>query len=67
MPKKAIRASSNVFSMFEQNQILEFKEAFSMLDQDADGTISLSDLKEVYNQLGMINSKFTNLYVIINI
>ena len=59
MPKKAIRASSNVFSMFEQNQILEFKEAFGMLDQDADGTISLSDLKEVYNQLGMINSKCT--------
>ena len=38
--------------MFEQSQIQEFKEAFGLMDQDRDGTISVDDLKEVYNSLG---------------
>lgn len=50
--KKATRATSNVFAMFEQSQIQEFKEAFGLMDQDRDGTISVDDLKEVYNSLG---------------
>jgi len=50
--KKAARATSNVFSMFEQSQVQEFKEAFGLMDQDRDGTISVDDLKEVYNSLG---------------
>ena len=33
--------------MFEQKQVQEFKEAFSLMDQDRDGSISLDDLKEV--------------------
>ena len=31
--KKAQKATSNVFAMFEQSQIQEFKEAFNMIDQ----------------------------------
>ncbi|UJR15215.1 hypothetical protein I4U23_002174 [Adineta vaga] len=52
MKKKAQRATSNVFSMFDQKQVQEFKEAFNLMDQDRDGTVSLDDLKEVYASLG---------------
>jgi Ca2+-binding EF-hand superfamily protein len=52
--KKAQRATSNVFAMFEQSQVQEFKEAFGLMDQDRDGTISVDDLKEVYNSLGKV-------------
>ncbi|XP_070621622.1 myosin regulatory light chain 2, atrial isoform [Erythrolamprus reginae] len=55
--KRAQRGSSNVFSMFEQSQIQEFKEAFSCIDQNRDGIISKSDLKETYSQLGKLNVK----------
>jgi len=50
--KKAQRATSNVFAMFEEKQVQEFKEAFGLMDQDRDGTISVDDLREVYNSLG---------------
>ncbi|XP_007237456.1 myosin regulatory light chain 2, atrial isoform [Astyanax mexicanus] len=53
--KNAQRASSNVFSMFEQSQIQEFKEAFGCIDQDRDGVIKKTDLKETYAQLGKLN------------
>ncbi|XP_063304599.1 myosin regulatory light chain 2, atrial isoform isoform X2 [Pelobates fuscus] len=53
--KRAQRGSSNVFSMFEQSQIQEFKEAFSCIDQNRDGIITKSDLKETYMQLGKVN------------
>ncbi|EPY88193.1 hypothetical protein CB1_000193020 [Camelus ferus] len=49
--KQAQRGSSNVFSMFEQAQIQEFKEAFSCIDQNRDGIICKSDLRETYSQL----------------
>ncbi|CAF1065817.1 unnamed protein product [Brachionus calyciflorus] len=52
--KKAQRATSNVFAMFEQSQVQEFKEAFGLMDQDRDGVISVDDLKEVYNSLGRV-------------
>ncbi|XP_024067086.1 myosin regulatory light chain 2, atrial isoform [Terrapene carolina triunguis] len=55
--KRAQRGSSNVFSMFEQSQIQEFKEAFSCIDQNRDGIITKSDLKETYSQLGKLNMK----------
>ena len=38
--------------MFDQKQVQEFKEAFNLMDQDRDGTISMDDLKEVYSSLG---------------
>nr|XP_033805373.1 myosin regulatory light chain 2, atrial isoform isoform X1 [Geotrypetes seraphini] len=55
--KRAQRGSSNVFSMFEQSQIQEFKEAFSCIDQNRDGIITKSDLKETYAQLGKMSVK----------
>ncbi len=32
--KRAQRATSNVFAMFNQDQIQEFKEAFNMIDHN---------------------------------
>jgi Ca2+-binding EF-hand superfamily protein len=46
------RKTSNVFAMFDQNQIQEFKEAFSMIDQNKDQIISKDDLAEMFASLG---------------
>ncbi|KAF3846105.1 hypothetical protein F7725_003183 [Dissostichus mawsoni] len=63
-PKKAKRrqaagdsGSSNVFSMFEQSQIQEYKEAFTIIDQNRDGIISKDDLRDVLASMGQINTK----------
>lgn len=45
--KRAQRATSNVFAMFNQDQIQEFKEAFNMIDQNRDGFIDKEDLHDV--------------------
>jgi Ca2+-binding EF-hand superfamily protein len=49
---KAHRATSNVFSMFQQSQIQEFKEAFTLIDNDRDGVISDQDLKAIFSSVG---------------
>uniref|UniRef100_A0A8C8D2P3 EF-hand domain-containing protein n=1 Tax=Oncorhynchus tshawytscha TaxID=74940 RepID=A0A8C8D2P3_ONCTS len=63
-PKKAKRrgaaaegGSSNVFSMFEQSQIQEYKEAFTIIDQNRDGIISKDDLRDVLASMGQLNVK----------
>jgi hypothetical protein len=50
--KRAVRQNSNVFAMFEQSQIAEFKEAFTMIDHDSDGFIDKEDLKDMLASLG---------------
>ena len=50
--KRAQRATSNVFAMFDQSQIQEFKEAFNMIDQNRDGFIDVADLKDMFASLG---------------
>ena len=52
--KRAQRATSNVFAMFDQSQIQEFKEAFNMIDQDRDGFIDKEDLKDMFASLGKV-------------
>eukprot|EP00112_Aurelia_sp_Birch-Aquarium-sp1_P000941 Seg1091.24 transcript_id=Seg1091.24/GoldUCD/mRNA.D3Y31 product="Myosin regulatory light polypeptide 9" protein_id=Seg1091.24/GoldUCD/D3Y31 len=49
---RAARATSNVFSMFDQSQIQEFKEAFNMIDQNRDGFIDKEDLHDMLASLG---------------
>lgn len=49
--KKAKR-DINIFALFSQKQIQEFKEAFGIMDQDKDGIISASDLKAVFASVG---------------
>ncbi|XP_023868350.1 myosin regulatory light chain 2, skeletal muscle isoform X1 [Salvelinus sp. IW2-2015] len=63
-PKKAKRrgaaaegGSSNVFSMFEQSQIQEYKEAFTIIDQNRDGIISKDDLRDVLASMAQLNVK----------
>jgi len=51
--KRAQRATSNVFAMFDQAQIQEFKEAFNMIDQNHDGFIDKEDLHDMLASLGM--------------
>lgn len=43
----------NVFALFKQAQIQEFKEAFTMIDQDRDGLIGENDLAAIYQQIGL--------------
>lgn len=52
--KRAQRATSNVFAMFDQAQIQEFKEAFNMIDQNRDGFIDKEDLADMLASLGRI-------------
>jgi len=54
--KKAAKSSSNVFSMFSQNQVAEFKEAFGFIDQDKDGIISKNDIRSTFDQMGRLTS-----------
>lgn len=50
--KRAQRATSNVFAMFDQAQIAEFKEAFNMIDQNRDGFVEKEDLHDMLASLG---------------
>ncbi|KAH7980985.1 hypothetical protein HPB49_020648 [Dermacentor silvarum] len=52
--RRAQRATSNVFAMFEQNQIAEFKEAFQMIDSNKDGFVDKNDLRATWDSLGRI-------------
>ncbi|KAG8177793.1 hypothetical protein JTE90_017654 [Oedothorax gibbosus] len=50
--KKAQRSGSNVFAMFTQRKVQEFKEAFQLIDQDKDGFITKSDLRITFDLIG---------------
>ncbi|XP_054445341.1 myosin regulatory light polypeptide 9-like isoform X1 [Pteronotus mesoamericanus] len=51
-------ATSNVFSMFDQSQIQESKEAFHMIDQNRGGFIDKEDLHDVLASLGNIQEDY---------
>lgn len=59
--KRPQRATSNVFAMFDQSQIQEFKEAFNMIDQNRDGFIDKEDLHDMLASLGTLHSILTNM------
>lgn len=50
--KPATKKASNVFALFNQSQIQEFKEAFQMMDLDRDGHLSKADLTGIWQQTG---------------
>jgi len=52
--KQAQRSGSNVFSMFSQRQVSEFKEGFLLMDRDKDGVIGKNDLRATFDELGRI-------------
>jgi len=42
----------NVFALFSQGQIQEFKEAFTMIDNDRDGILGEDDLAAIFQSTG---------------
>lgn len=46
------RSGSDAFQTFDQKTINEFKEAFGIMDQNKDGYIDKSDLKDLYASMG---------------
>merc|ERR1711992_245932 len=50
--KMAKKSGSNVFALFSQRQIQEFKEAFGIIDADKDGLLSSSDIVAAFNSVG---------------
>ncbi|KAF8323244.1 EF-hand protein [Clavulina sp. PMI_390] len=62
MPSKSRfkrREPSGVFTLFSAPQIKQFKEAFSLIDQDGDGIVSEADLKTMFSSLGVNPSRST--------
>jgi len=53
---RARREPSGVFSLFQPPQIQQFKEAFSLIDQDRDGLVGERDLKDTFASLGIAPS-----------
>ncbi|XP_062959174.1 myosin regulatory light chain 12B-like isoform X1 [Cynocephalus volans] len=51
-------ATSNVFAMFDQSQIQEFKEAFNTIDQNRDGFIDKEDLCDILEATGTIQEDY---------
>jgi myosin regulatory light chain 12 len=56
---RARREPSGVFSLFQPQQIQQFKEAFSLIDQDRDGLVGEQDLKDTFTSLGACSTTGT--------
>ena len=50
--RKAKKSGSNIFAMFSQRQIQEFKEAFGIMDCDKNGLLSADDLVSAFAAVG---------------
>ncbi|CAE6397143.1 unnamed protein product [Rhizoctonia solani] len=48
---RARREPSGVFSLFSTQQVQQFKEAFSLIDQDGDGIVDEADLKNMFGSI----------------
>jgi len=46
--------SSNVFTKLSKKTMQEMKEAFTMIDENRDGVIDMSDLKAIYSNVGRV-------------
>jgi len=51
-PPEEKKKIGNVFALFSQAQIQEFKEAFTMIDNDRDGIIGEDDLAAIFQSTG---------------
>ncbi|XP_076047887.1 myosin regulatory light chain 2-like [Oratosquilla oratoria] len=52
--KRAKKSGSNVFDMFTQKQVAEFKDGFQIMDRDKDGIINKTDLRAIFDEIGRI-------------
>jgi Ca2+-binding EF-hand superfamily protein len=59
--KKAKKSGSNIFTLFSQKQIQEFKEAFGIIDADKDGIITANDLKAAFASVGRTKTRIVHL------
>merc|ERR1711942_277377 len=55
--KKAKKTGSNVFDMFTQAQVAEFKDGFAIMDRDRDGILNKTDLRGVFDEIGRLASE----------
>merc|ERR1712106_718683 len=55
--KKAKKSGSNVFDMFTQAQVAEFKDGFAIMDRDRDGILGKGDLRGVFDEIGRLASE----------
>merc|ERR1712153_261351 len=61
--KKAKKSGSNVFALFSQRQIQEFKEAFGIMDADKDGLLSSGEAQGMLSEApGPVN--FTQMVML---
>merc|ERR1711865_247210 len=61
--KKAKKSGSNVFALFSQRQIQEFKEAFGIMDADKDGLLSAGEAQGMLSEApGPVN--FTQMVML---
>merc|ERR1712158_41943 len=51
-PAPAKKKTVNVFALFKQAQISEFKEAFALMDLNKDGVLDEADIKGIWQQAG---------------
>lgn len=49
---RARREPSGVFSLFQPQQVQQFKEAFQLIDHDKNGWVNEKDLREIFGSLG---------------
>lgn len=54
--RRAQRSGSNVFAQFTPHQVQEFKEAFTLIDQDKDGFVSKNDIRATFDSLGRLST-----------
>lgn len=40
--------------MFDKAQVMEFKDAFSIMDTNSDGLVDINDLKVTFERLGTV-------------
>merc|ERR1712198_137934 len=50
--KSAKKAGSNIFDLFTQTQVAEFKEGFQVMDKDKDVLIGKEDLRATFAEMG---------------
>ncbi|XP_030217708.1 calmodulin-alpha-like [Gadus morhua] len=62
---RALPAQTDMADQLTEEQIAEFKEAFSLVDKDGDGTITTKELGTVMHSLGQ-NPRETELQDMIN-
>jgi len=54
--KSSKKAGSSVFSSFSQVQVTEFKEGFQLMDNDKDGILNKTDIRNSFDIIGKIVS-----------